>query len=35
LRYYEKSTVNVTKDGLKLLLDIYRIRRIHGKKIHK
>jgi len=32
LRYNEKSSVNTLKDGLKLLQDLYRIRKIHGKE---
>ena len=32
LRYNDKSSIRVVKDGAKLLLDIYRIRSIHGKR---
>jgi dolichyl-phosphate beta-glucosyltransferase len=32
VRYNDKSSVHVAKDGLKLLLDIYRIKKVHGKK---
>jgi dolichyl-phosphate beta-glucosyltransferase len=35
LRYNDTSSVHVAKDGLKLLSDIYRIKKIHGKKIYK
>jgi len=31
LRYNDKSSIKVAKDGLRLLWDIYRIKRIHGK----
>jgi hypothetical protein len=32
LRYNDKSSVHVAKDGVKLLADIFRIKKIHGKK---
>jgi dolichyl-phosphate beta-glucosyltransferase len=32
LRYNDTSTVHAAKDGLRLLQEIYRIRKIHGKK---
>lgn len=32
LRYNDKSSINAIKDGLKLLSDLYRIRKIHGKR---
>lgn len=31
IRYNDKSSVHVAKDGLKLLLDIYRIKKCHGR----
>jgi len=31
VRYNDKSSVHVARDGIKLLLDIYRIKKIHGK----
>ena len=31
LRYNDKSSIKVAKDGLRLLWDIYRIKKIHGK----
>lgn len=35
LRYNDSSTVHAAKDGLRLLYDIYRIRKTHGKKVYK
>lgn len=35
LRYNENSSVHPAKDGLKLLSDIYRIRKLHGKRKYK
>jgi len=35
LRYNSRSSVNAVKDGLKLLSDLYRIRKIHGKRKYK
>lgn len=32
VRYNDKSSVHVAKDGIKLLLDIYRIKKIHDKR---
>jgi dolichyl-phosphate beta-glucosyltransferase len=32
VRYNDKSTINIVRDGLKLLYDICRIRRVHGNK---
>jgi hypothetical protein len=35
LRYNDSSTVHAAKDGLRLLYDIYLIRKKHGKKVYK
>jgi dolichyl-phosphate beta-glucosyltransferase len=35
LRYNDASSVHALRDGLKLVLDIYRIRKIHGRKRYK
>ncbi len=32
LRYNDKSSINAVRDGLTLLFDLYRIRKIHGKR---
>jgi glycosyltransferase involved in cell wall biosynthesis len=35
LRYNDRSSVNTVRDGCRLLQDLYRIRKIHGKKKFK